>query len=107
LFYVDLREDDLDDDREGEPGRDPPRDEPTRGDGTLAPFLRASESPIAIACARLFTVPPRPDFPLFSVPCFRRRIALSTDLEAASPYRRPPLDFELDLRVGIFYLLCE
>jgi hypothetical protein len=105
LFYVDLREDDLDEDREDALRRDPPRD--GRGGGTLAPFLRASESPIAIACARLFTVPPCPDFPLFSVPRFRRRIALSTDLEAASPYRRPPLDLELDLRVGIFLLLCE
>ena len=134
--YVDLREDDLDEDREDELRRDPPRDvprevlrellrelpladrrdelppaerrdEPLRGDGTLAPFLRASESPIAIAWARLFTVPPCPDFPLFSVPFFRRCMALSTDLEAASPYLRPPLDLVLDLRVGIFLLLCE
>jgi hypothetical protein len=28
--------------------------------GTLAPFFRASESPIAIACLRLFTLPPLP-----------------------------------------------
>jgi hypothetical protein len=60
------------------------RDEELR-DGTLAPFSRASDSPIAIACLRLVTRPPCPDFPLFSVPCFLRRIALSTDLEAASP----------------------
>jgi hypothetical protein len=26
--------------------------------GTFAPFFRASESPIAIACFRLFTLPP-------------------------------------------------
>jgi hypothetical protein len=26
--------------------------------GTFAPFFRASERPIAIACRRLFTVPP-------------------------------------------------
>jgi hypothetical protein len=115
---VDLRDDDLDEDRVDEL-RDPPRevlrvlppadrrDEALRADGTLAPFLRASESPIAIACARLFTVPPCPDFPLFRVPCFFRCMALSTDLEAASPYRRPPLDLVLDLRVGIFLLLCE
>jgi len=75
------------------------------GGGTFAPFSRASESPIAMACSRLFTRPPRPFGPLFNVPRLRRRIALSTDLDAASPYLRPP---ELDLlRVGIVYLLCE
>jgi len=26
--------------------------------GTLAPFFRASERPMAIACLRLFTLPP-------------------------------------------------
>jgi hypothetical protein len=26
--------------------------------GTLAPFFRASDKPIAIACLRLFTLPP-------------------------------------------------
>src|ERR1041385_5246315 len=31
--------------------------------GTLAPFLRASERPIAIACLRLLTFPPRPLLP--------------------------------------------
>lgn len=59
--------------------------EPVRFRGTLAPFSRASDKPIAIACFRLVTVPPCPDFPRFSVPCFFRRIALSTDLEADSP----------------------
>jgi hypothetical protein len=54
--------------------------------GTLAPFLRASERPIAIACFRLFTVPPLPPFPDFKVPRFLRRIALLTDLPAAFPY---------------------
>jgi hypothetical protein len=58
--------------------------------GTLAPFFRASESPIAIACFRLFTVPPLPPRPLLSVPFFRRRIALSTRFDAAFPYLRPP-----------------
>lgn len=53
--------------------------------GTLAPFARASDNPMAIACFRLVTRPPCPDFPLFSVPFFLRCIALSTDLEAASP----------------------
>ena len=50
--------------------------------GTLAPFLRASESPIAIACLRLFTFPPLPLLPERSVPLFLRRIALATALLA-------------------------
>jgi hypothetical protein len=59
--------------------------------GTFAPFSRASESPIAIACSRLFTFRP---LPLLSVPFLRRRIALSTRLPAALPYfRRPELFF--------------
>ena len=60
-------------------------------DGTLAPLRRASLSPIAIACLRLFTV--RPD-PLFSVPRFRRRIVDSTFLDADLLYlamQEPPL----------------
>jgi hypothetical protein len=60
--------------------------------GTLAPFFRASESPIAIACLRLFTAPPVPPFPERRVPFFSRRTALSTDLPAALPYLRL-LDF--------------
>jgi hypothetical protein len=39
--------------------------------GNFAPFLRASEIPIAIAC---FTFPPCPDFPDRSVPLFFRQI---------------------------------
>jgi hypothetical protein len=58
--------------------------------GTFAPFSRASESPIAIACLRLFTVPPLPPRPRLSVPFFRRCIALSTRLDADFPYFRPP-----------------
>src|SRR5271170_1642223 len=54
--------------------------------GTLAPFLRASESPIAIACLRLVTLPPLPPLPERSVPRFSRCIALSTLLPAALPY---------------------
>jgi len=54
--------------------------------GTFAPFFRASESPMAIAWDLLFTRPPLPPFPDFSVPCFRRVIALLTDLPAAFPY---------------------
>ena len=57
--------------------------------GTLAPFFRASESPRAIACLRLFTVPPFPPLPDFNVPRFLRRMALSTRLLAACPYLRP------------------
>ena len=57
--------------------------------GTFAPFARASESPIAMACLRLFTVPPLPPRPLLSVPFFRRRMALPTRFDAASPYLRP------------------
>jgi hypothetical protein len=54
--------------------------------GTFAPFLRASESPIAIACARLFTRPPLPPLPDLRVPRFLRSMALFTDLAAAFPY---------------------
>jgi hypothetical protein len=50
--------------------------------GTFAPFFRASESPIAIACLRLFTLPPLPPLPERSVPLFFRRIALATLLLA-------------------------
>jgi hypothetical protein len=54
--------------------------------GTLAPFLRASDSPIAIACFLLFTVPPFPPIPERNAPCLRRRIALLTDFAALFPY---------------------
>jgi hypothetical protein len=54
--------------------------------GTFAPFFRASESPMAIACFLFFTRPPLPAFPERKVPCFFLRIALSTDLAAAFPY---------------------
>jgi hypothetical protein len=56
--------------------------------GTFAPFFRASERPIAIACFRLFTFPPRPPGPERSVPRFFRRMALATRFDAAAPYRR-------------------
>jgi hypothetical protein len=66
---------------------------PVRFFGTLAPFERASDRPIAIACLRLFTLPPEPER---RVPFFLRRIALSTRLPAAFPYLRlPPLFFRL------------
>jgi hypothetical protein len=54
--------------------------------GTFAPFFRASDSPIAIACFRLFTVPPFPPFPDFNGPFLRRRIALATRFDAERPY---------------------
>jgi len=73
--------------RDDVPRRDPPRED--RLDelllGTFAPFFRASDNPIAIACFLLVTRPPCPDFPLINVPCFRRLMALSTDFDAASP----------------------
>lgn len=46
--------------------------------GTFAPFFRASESPMAMACLRLVTRPPLPPGPDRRVPCFSRRIALRT-----------------------------
>src|SRR3569833_1327050 len=67
--------------------------------GTFAPFLRASDSPIAMACLRLFTLPPLPPLPLFNVPFFRRCIALFTRLLAALPYFLPP-DFFLAAMTG-------
>src|SRR5882724_12155956 len=65
--------------------------------GTFAPFFRASDSPMAIAWDLLFTRPPLPPFPDFSVPCFRRVIALLTDLLAAFPYLGivPPVFLQL------------
>jgi hypothetical protein len=56
--------------------------------GTFAPFSRASDNPIAIACLRLVTFFPLR--PLLSVPFFFRRIADSTRLPAALPYFLPP-----------------
>jgi len=50
--------------------------------GTFLPFLRAFDRPIAIACLRLFTRPPRPPRPLLAVPFLKRRISLSTSLLA-------------------------
>jgi hypothetical protein len=52
--------------------------------GTLAPAVRASDKPIAMACFRLLTVLPEP--PLFKVPRFRLCIARSTFSLAFFPY---------------------
>src|SRR5690242_6780012 len=54
--------------------------------GTLAPRLRASDKPIAIACLRLFTF--FPERPLRNVPALRFFIARSTFLAAPFPYFR-------------------
>jgi hypothetical protein len=51
--------------------------------GTLAPFLRASDNPMAMACFLLFTVRPEPDF---NVPFFFLCIALLTRLDALLEY---------------------
>jgi hypothetical protein len=44
---------------------------------------------MAIACLRLFTLPPLPRLPDRSVPRFLRRMALATVLLAPLLYRRP------------------
>jgi hypothetical protein len=54
--------------------------------GTLAPSLRASERPIAIACFLLFTF--LPDRPLFSVPVLRFFMARLTFFAAPFEYFR-------------------
>lgn len=63
--------------------------------GTFAPALRASDSPIAIACFRLVTFLPLR--PLFSFPRFMARISVATLLPAAGEYFRVdfflPVDF--------------
>src|SRR5438552_15649203 len=70
--------------------------------GTLAPFFLASESPIAMACFRVFTRPPLPPFPLFNVPRLRRRFALSPVFPAALPYLRLPFLFS-----GLVFFFCN
>jgi hypothetical protein len=71
--------------------------------GTLAPDLRASDRPMAMACFRLVTfLPLRPDF---SVPFFLALISRSTDFDAFGLYFLP-LDFlaELDFFAELFLL---
>jgi hypothetical protein len=71
--------------------------------GTLAPDLRASDRPIAIACFGFVTfLPLRPDF---SFPSFIALISRSTDLEALGLYFRPLDVFELDFFAGLFFPL--
>jgi len=50
------------------------------------PSRRASESPIAIACLRLLTVPPLPPLPLFNVPRLNLCISRSTSFDALRAY---------------------
>ena len=61
---------------------------------------------MAMACLRLFTVPPFPPFPDFKVPRFSRCIALLTLLLAALPYLRPP-DFLRELAAILPLLLVR
>jgi hypothetical protein len=68
--------------------------------GDFGTLSRASESPMAIACLRLFTVPPFPPLPDFKVPFFLRRIALATVLPAALPYLRPDDFFLAAMVIG-------
>jgi hypothetical protein len=68
--------------------------------GTLAPERRASDKPIAIACLRLLTLRPLPDF---NLPRLSLCISFSTDFDAFGLYFLP-LDFfreddELELRL--------
>src|ERR1700744_6151532 len=56
--------------------------------GTFLPFLRALESPIAIACLRLFTLPPRPFGPLRALPFLYRFISDSTSRPELFEYFR-------------------
>ncbi len=51
--------------------------------GTFAPFFRAFERPMAIACFRLLAFP---DLPLFCVPAFVFSTAFFTSFFAAAPY---------------------
>src|SRR5262245_49066192 len=59
--------------------------------GTFAPFLRACDSPMAMACLRLFTV--FPDRPLFSLPRLYSCMAFSTFSLAFGPYFRAMIAF--------------
>ena len=59
------------------------------------PALRASDSPIAIACLGLVTFLPL--LPLFSLPCFMAFISRSTLLPAAGEY----------LRVALFFAVAD
>src|SRR5205807_9439305 len=61
--------------------------------GTFAPARRASDSPMAMACLRLFTF--LPELPLLSVPCLRSCITFSTFFDAFLLYLRAMLQISL------------
>ena len=61
---------------------------------TVAPRLRASLRPMAMACLRLVTFLPEP--PERSLPRFISCIARPTFLVAAAPYLRPPAFLRAD-----------
>ena len=67
--------------------------------GTFAPFLRASERPMAIACFRLVTFLPLR--PLFNLPRFISCISRSTFLPAEGLYLR--VDFFDAFFAGAFF----
>ena len=70
--------------------------DPLGGPGTFSPDLRASESPIAIACLGLVTLRPLPER---NLPSFIEAISRSTFLEAPRLSFLPELALlELDLR---------
>jgi len=60
--------------------------------GTLAPALRASDRPMAMACFFDFTLPPFPPGPLFSVPFLRSCSAFLTFFDAFLEYLRAMFD---------------
>ena len=73
--------------------------------GTLAPSLRASDNPIAMACFRLVTFLPLR--PLFSVPLFFSRIVRATFFCAFGPYFLPDDFFEDFVAIQLFSLLQQ
>ena len=73
--------------------------------GTFAPFSRASDSPIAIACLRLVTrFPLRP---LFSVPRLRRRIADLTLFDPEKVIDRSTYEQPFQYPEGIEYVVVN
>jgi hypothetical protein len=62
---------------------------------------------MAMACLRLFTVPPLPPLPDLSVPRFSLRMALATDLPAALPYFLPPDFLREPFFAAIIVLLAQ
>ena len=70
---------------------------------TLLPFLRASDSPMAIACFLLVTFFP---LPLLSVPLLRRRIVDSTSFDALLDVLRDDDFFRAAIATSIDGLLA-